>query len=215
MLGARLFRALRAPAPLAAARAQATKAASRVERALLDAETGPFPALDAFAHRHIGPTDAQVAEMLKAVKQPSLEAMLTKTMPKTIRGTRSEMCGSARAAAFCGVLTCVFGVFRVAPLSSWASIPCVRVWRRSGSRRVRNSRRRPAPAAAPADPPTRPPQFAGGAATAENVALLNLRKVAQKNKVMKNFIGMGYAATHTPGSWRARRCAPGQLGRGE
>ena len=73
-------------------RTQTSKAASRVEAALLDAKTGPFPALDAFAHRHIGPTKAQVAEMLKVIKEPSLDAMIVKTMPKTIRGTRSKMC---------------------------------------------------------------------------------------------------------------------------
>ena len=33
------------------------------------------------------------------------------------------------------------------------------------------------------------------------MALKNFATIADKNKLMKNFIGMGYSGTHTPGAW--------------
>jgi glycine dehydrogenase len=39
-----------------------------------------------FARRHIGPTEAEIAAMLRAVGQPSLEALVAKTVPAAIRG---------------------------------------------------------------------------------------------------------------------------------
>jgi len=49
----------------------------------------PFDAHDTFVHRHIGPDDVEIAEMLKVVGCASLEDLTDKTVPASIRLRRS------------------------------------------------------------------------------------------------------------------------------
>ena len=44
------------------------------------------PSAAAFAGRHIGPDQAEVARMLEVVGQPSLEALVDLAVPEAIRG---------------------------------------------------------------------------------------------------------------------------------
>src|SRR3546814_8222993 len=46
------------------------------------------PATDEFAHRHIGPSDADIADMLRLVGAPSLDALVDDTIPPAIRQTQ-------------------------------------------------------------------------------------------------------------------------------
>src|SRR3546814_20593307 len=50
--------------------------------------TGARPATDEFAHRHIGPSDADIADMLRLVGAPSLDALVDDTIPPAIRQTQ-------------------------------------------------------------------------------------------------------------------------------
>src|SRR5688500_14480446 len=45
----------------------------------------PIPSLDTFVPRHIGPSDAEVAEMLAALGVASLDELIDKTVPPSIR----------------------------------------------------------------------------------------------------------------------------------
>ena len=50
---------------------------------------GVLDASDTFLHRHIGPSEAEVAEMLELVGCTSLEDLTAKTVPATIRNNRA------------------------------------------------------------------------------------------------------------------------------
>jgi glycine dehydrogenase len=84
----------------------------------------------AFQRRHIGPSDAEQAQMLRALGQPDLEALMRQVIPAGIR------------------------------------------------------RQRP---------------FDLLAAVGEEAALVELRRIAAQNRVMRSFIGQGYANAHMPG----------------
>src|SRR5262249_53862760 len=43
---------------------------------------------DDFSPRHLGPDESEVAEMLKALELPSLEALVAATVPQSIRSSR-------------------------------------------------------------------------------------------------------------------------------
>jgi len=45
----------------------------------------PFPPLDTFAHRHIGPREADREAMLATVKAPTLDALIDEVIPEAIR----------------------------------------------------------------------------------------------------------------------------------
>ncbi len=47
----------------------------------------PFPALDTFERRHLGPTDADAAKMLGVLGVSSLDELVAKTIPSDIRLT--------------------------------------------------------------------------------------------------------------------------------
>ncbi|NBX25180.1 MAG: glycine dehydrogenase (aminomethyl-transferring) [Planctomycetes bacterium] len=49
---------------------------------------GPLDPLDTFARRHIGPSDADIAEMLTFLGHESLEALTAATIPESIRSTK-------------------------------------------------------------------------------------------------------------------------------
>ena len=51
---------------------------------------------DRFVTRHLGPRDADLTEMLAAVKAPSLEALVDETVPESIRLRRASGAGRAR-----------------------------------------------------------------------------------------------------------------------
>ncbi len=53
-----------------------------------DSEPSAVPP-NAFVRRHIGPRDAEVEEMLRAIGVPSLEALVSETVPKNIRLRRA------------------------------------------------------------------------------------------------------------------------------
>ncbi|MGH8018038.1 MAG: glycine dehydrogenase (aminomethyl-transferring), partial [Opitutaceae bacterium] len=93
------------------------------------AATASVEPADSFARRHLGPDAREVASMLEAVGQPSLDALVDTAVPAAIRR----------------------------------------------------------------GPMTLPP------AAGEAEALSELREVAAQNKVFRNFIGLGYYGTHTPG----------------
>jgi glycine dehydrogenase len=94
-----------------------------------------FDPLDTFAPRHIGPRGDDVAAMLKAVKAPSLDALIDEVIPASIR------------------------------LKTPLNLP---------------------------------------AAESESSYLSRLRTIAQRNKVFRSFIGLGYYDTLTPST--IRRC---------
>jgi glycine dehydrogenase len=48
----------------------------------------PFPPLDTFAPRHIGPRDADREAMLATVKAPTLDALIDEVIPEAIRLAR-------------------------------------------------------------------------------------------------------------------------------
>ncbi len=52
---------------------------------------------DTFARRHIGPSDADIAEMLKEIGLGSLEELVEQTVPAAIRSTRPLAIGAPRA----------------------------------------------------------------------------------------------------------------------
>src|SRR6185437_6781200 len=49
-----------------------------------------------FVHRHIGPDDAETARMLKTLGEPSLDSLIDKTIPRSIRMTGELRIGSPR-----------------------------------------------------------------------------------------------------------------------
>ena len=84
---------------------------------------------DEFVARHVGPSDEEIGEMLAAIGQPSLEAMVEAIVPASIR------------------------------LGAPLALP---------------------------------------AAISEHEALARLKAIAEKNRVFRSFIGMGYYGTRTP-----------------
>ena len=44
-----------------------------------------IPAAESFVPRHVGPDEKDVAEMLKTLGQPSLDALIDATIPRKIR----------------------------------------------------------------------------------------------------------------------------------
>lgn len=108
---------LRRPASLSAARSFSAKTDEI------------FAAKDTFARRHIGPSDADIEVMMKAVGVKSLDDLVDRTVPHSIRLDE--------------------------PLDLEPALT-------------------------------------------ESEALAKIRKIADKNKVMKNFIGMGYSETTVP-----------------
>src|SRR5262245_25995078 len=52
---------------------------------------------DTFVRRHIGPSSAEVAEMLRALGYETLDEFIDATVPNTIRATRPLGIGPARA----------------------------------------------------------------------------------------------------------------------
>jgi len=89
----------------------------------------PAPAVDAFVGRHIGPSEAEVSEMLTALGVGSLDALVEQSVPAAIRLQRD------------------------------LQLP---------------------------------------AAATEPQALMELRAIANANRVRRSLIGMGYYGTHTP-----------------
>ena len=45
----------------------------------------PLSPCDSFARRHLGSTDAEIAQMLATLGEPSLDALIAKTVPSGIR----------------------------------------------------------------------------------------------------------------------------------
>jgi glycine cleavage system P protein (glycine dehydrogenase) len=66
-----------------------------LEGDLRSAPEEPVPP-DAFAPRHIGPTDAEIAEMLAAIGYDSLDALTAATVPQSIRLRRPLALPAAR-----------------------------------------------------------------------------------------------------------------------
>jgi glycine dehydrogenase len=60
-------------------------------------EPSPLEPSDTFARRHIGPSDAEIADMLKVVGAPSLDALIDQTIPAGIRQTAPLDLPPARA----------------------------------------------------------------------------------------------------------------------
>jgi len=58
--------------------------------------TNPFAPLDTFVRRHIGPRDAEIKEMVKALGYDSLEAFSKANVPKTIQLGRELNLGKER-----------------------------------------------------------------------------------------------------------------------
>ena len=50
--------------------------------------TAPLAPLDTFVRRHIGPSDADIAEMLAFIGHDSLDALTRATIPGSILSTR-------------------------------------------------------------------------------------------------------------------------------
>ncbi|MBI3185820.1 MAG: aminomethyl-transferring glycine dehydrogenase [Myxococcales bacterium] len=57
----------------------------------------PFPPTDTFVRRHLGPDEAEIAEMLKAVEASSLDQLIDQTVPRQIRAARPLQLPSARS----------------------------------------------------------------------------------------------------------------------
>ena len=43
---------------------------------------------ESFERRHIGPTDVEIEQMLKAIKAKSIDELIEQTIPKSIRNTK-------------------------------------------------------------------------------------------------------------------------------